>query len=235
MRQLLPALLLVCVGIPACGPDAGLPRPEDDLLTTIAGCQQNSDPRQRLKTCNLGIMTLEELRDQYSTSAGDTLIASLRRSRAEAYFALGDFEKAERDMRVVLAVDASNPMDHHNLGEAMLRQQRWSDARDAYDAAIARLPVDMGPGMQRNAARMYVSRGNALMQLGDAPGARRDSLRAVELDPGNAVAQNNLGYSYMVAGNNRLAAEHYRKALAINPGYGQARAGLREAERRLGA
>ena len=62
----------------------------------------------------------------------------------------------------------------------------------------------------------------ALDRTGDNPGEIAALKQAVEIDPGFAVAQNQLGYLESRSGDSASAEEHFRLAVRAAPGYTQA-------------
>lgn len=68
-------------------------------------------------------------------------------------------------------------------------------------------------------ARLYTEKGAAYLAAGYLERARKDLLTAIRLDPKNAAAHNALGLLYERAGLQKLAEEHYRKSLALDPDY----------------
>jgi len=55
--------------------------------------------------------------------------------------------------------------------------------------------------------------------------------QTTRIDPGNARAWNNLGWAYLVAGNQEEARQSFRRALAIDPGHDKARRNLHYLDR----
>jgi len=82
---------------------------------------------------------------------------------------------------------------------------------------------------------------NALIPLGerqykaaDYPGALNTYNRALELDPGNPVVHQRLGYVYNASGDMEEAKHHYEQAIEREPDFAPALAGLGFVYRRLG-
>ena len=94
---------------------------------------------------------------------------------------------------------------------------RVDDAEDAGDAA------DDGA---RDASRAASDRGARLHLAGDADGAAAAYGEALELDPANATAHNNLGFLLAQAGDLDEAVRHYETALRLDPGRGVTLANL---------
>lgn len=68
--------------------------------------------------------------------------------------------------------------------------------------------------------------GISQIESGNYPGALKDLLKAEELDPQNAVIQNNLGLVYFFRKRHDLAEKHLRKAVAMDEKYTEARNNL---------
>lgn len=75
-------------------------------------------------------------------------------------------------------------------------------------------------------ADLYLRMGISQLESGNYPYALRDLLKAEELDPKNAVTQNNLGLVYFFRERMDLAENHLRKAVAIDDKYSEARNNL---------
>jgi Tfp pilus assembly protein PilF len=72
-------------------------------------------------------------------------------------------------------------------------------------------------------AQLHLQIGSSHLAQGNYPAALAELLKAEELDPKNPIIQNNLGIAYGVRGRNKEAEDHYLHALAIDPGYADAR------------
>lgn len=75
-------------------------------------------------------------------------------------------------------------------------------------------------------AELYLRMGISQIESGNYPYALRDLLKAEELDPTNAVTQNNLGLVYFFRERLDLAEKHLRKAVTIDSKYTEARNNL---------
>jgi tetratricopeptide (TPR) repeat protein len=67
------------------------------------------------------------------------------------------------------------------------------------------------------ASRLHGSRGIQLMHHGLLGDARRELLRALAINPRNAVAHSNLGLVSAMLGDDKSAVEHYGAALKLHP------------------
>jgi type IV pilus assembly protein PilF len=75
-------------------------------------------------------------------------------------------------------------------------------------------------------AQLHLQIGIAHLAEGNYPAALSELLEAEQLDPKNAVIENNLGLAYTVRNRQREAEQHYRAALEFDPKYSDARANL---------
>jgi Tfp pilus assembly protein PilF len=73
----------------------------------------------------------------------------------------------------------------------------------------------------------------ALTQLDRPEEAIREYQIALQLDPADAAAHNNLGWTLANQGRIAEAVPHFERALAINPQYENARLNLDQARRLL--
>ena len=83
------------------------------------------------------------------------------------------------------------------LGDILRMQERWDDAVDAYDKAIAIL----GDESVQN-WRLHYVRGISLERAGDWPRAEQDFLTSLEASPESPYVLNYLGYSWVDQGLN---------------------------------
>ncbi|WP_298909455.1 tetratricopeptide repeat protein [uncultured Aliiroseovarius sp.] len=76
------------------------------------------------------------------------------------------------------------------LGDTLMQQDRFAEARDAYDLAIARFEADLPTQWPT-----YFQRAIAAHKLGDWPAAEEGFRKALELSPEQPTVLNYLGYS----------------------------------------
>jgi tetratricopeptide (TPR) repeat protein len=109
--------------------------------------------------------------------------------------------------RIIVLEDPLSPEEHLNLGVAYERNGELDSAIKEYEAASRKLP----------AAYLYL--GNVYFQKREFGEAERQYRKAIDKDPGNADAFNNLAWLYYTKGMNLDEAEELAlKALALNPG-----------------
>lgn len=147
------------------------------------------------------------------------------RSTAQSFFSTSTINPAETDFQRVMALDdaAHEEIDKWikentsfarqgaGLSEAVLSlkiEQRLTPVRQAYEDFLQRNPKH---------ARGQLAFGSFLNDLGEEAEARQRWLKAVELDPANPAAYNNLANSYGQSGPVSKAFELYAKAIEINP------------------
>lgn len=123
-----------------------------------------------------------------------------------------------------LEVSGPSFFAHHNLGLALARSGRSTDALLHLRAAVALRPAY---GQSRAAL------GSLLLTLGRADEAREQFERAIERDPTDPRKRLSLAQALERLGRLEEAAAALEAALALDPGYGAARQGLAEIRARL--
>ncbi len=111
---------------------------------------------------------------------------------------------------------AKNPnawMAHNNLGTLSLRQQRWADAEQHFEAAL-RIKADV-PEANKNL-------GTALYSQGKIEAATAQYRAAVAVTPDDAGAWSNLGIALAAGKRYDEAIQAYRSALSVTPDYAMA-------------
>lgn len=102
------------------------------------------------------------------------------------------------------------------LGDTLRRDERFAEARAAYDAAIAM--IDMP---DRTHWAIFYSRGICAERLGDFAAAETDMRRSLELNPDQPQVLNYLGYSFVDRGENLdEALDMIQRAVKGQPGSG---------------
>lgn len=108
--------------------------------------------------------------------------------------------------RIIVLDDPLSPEEHLNLGVAYERNGELESAIKEYEAASGKLP----------AANLYL--GNVYFQKQELDEAERYYRKAIDKDPGNADACNNLAWLYYTKKENLGEAEELvLKALTLNP------------------
>jgi tetratricopeptide (TPR) repeat protein len=159
---------------------------------------------------------------------------------------LGRLAEAEAVLRRAVAVrDAAAEF---NLGTVLDEQDRWDDAREHYERALAINPFhtralnNLGAGLDRrgdtgaalrlferalgiapDAADLHVNYGTALTRARRFDDAVRALTAAIALDPRDPNPHNNLGIAFASMGDLPRAQDAFARALAIDPRHANAR------------
>jgi tetratricopeptide (TPR) repeat protein len=127
---------------------------------------------------------------------------------AEAYRALGDFERAAGCCRAALSIWPDYPEALCNLGAALQGLGKSAEAVEHLERALVLRP---------NFVVAHSNLGIALRDLGRKDDALEHFRRAVELDPAFAPAQTNLGQTLQDLGNAEEALPHCQEAVRLDP------------------
>jgi tetratricopeptide (TPR) repeat protein len=144
---------------------------------------------------------------------------------AEAYRALGQFDRAVGCCRTALQLWRDYPEAHNNLGLALQALGKTEEAVQHFEAALALRPGD---------AMTHSNLGTALRTLGQADKALEHFRKAVELSPKLAIAQSNLGQFLLDLGKPDEALGHCKEAVTLQPNLPEAHNNLGNAYRALG-
>jgi len=120
------------------------------------------------------------------------------------------YRDALAELRRVLQEDPRNPYAFFFTGVAFFEIGELEAARDAYSASIRLAPKHLG-------ARVALS--HVLRQLGDARGAIKEGMAALELAPGDGDALYALGVAHHARGDDAAARKYLEAFLATNPGF----------------
>jgi tetratricopeptide (TPR) repeat protein len=127
---------------------------------------------------------------------------------AEAYRALGDFDRAAGCCRAALAIWADYPEALCNLGAALQGLGKSTEAVDHLNRALELRP---------DFVVAHSNLGIALRDLGRKEEALEHFQRAVELDAAFAPAQTNLGQTLLDLGKADEALPHGQEAVRLDP------------------
>lgn len=138
--------------------------------------------------------------------------ANLYLKRGAIQLGLHDFEGAIDDF-----TDAINKsdMDEAYFGRGMARG-RLQD----HEAAIA--DIDIYISRHPENALAYTKRGIRKLWNADRESAKADFIKAIELDSGNAEANDDLGVIYAQEGDYQRAIRHFKSTIRIDPTYHKA-------------
>ncbi len=105
---------------------------------------------------------------------------------------------------------------HTALGDALRRMERFEESAEAYDEAIAMIGEDNPRDWV-----VYYARGIAHERIDDWEAAEADLRKSLELNPGQPMVLNYLGYSFLELGRNYdEAMDMIRDAVAARPDSG---------------
>lgn len=108
--------------------------------------------------------------------------------------------------RFIILDDPLSPEEHINLGVAYERKGEFEAAIKEYEAAAKKNPL------------AYLYLGNVYFEMKDYERAEERYKKAIEEDPKNADAYNNLAWLYYTTGKNLEEAERLvLKAIELNP------------------
>lgn len=108
--------------------------------------------------------------------------------------------------RFIILDDPLSPEEHINLGVAYEKKGEFEAAIKEYEAAAKKNPL------------AYLYLGNVYFEMKDYERAEERYKKAIEEDPKNADAYNNLAWLYYTTGKNLEEAERLvLKAIELNP------------------
>jgi Flp pilus assembly protein TadD len=173
-----------------------------NLGVVLEKLNDNSGAEKELKQAiDLGA-TEPEIRFEYVT-----VLRNLGRLQdAQAQLKIYQQQIQARANRTVAATKSAQAEQELSKGNAQKAVELFRDAVDV-------LPRD---------AMLNYKLALALDRVGDTDGERAALKKAVEIDPGMAVAQNQLGYLASVSGDLASAEKYFRLAIHAAPGYTQA-------------
>ena len=99
--------------------------------------------------------------------------------RALAHLAFGQDEQAANDLRAAIARDDRFSLAYHDLGNVLLLQGHWGEAREAYDRGFELAPDDPMARLARGIGRWCT---------GNSSGAVRDFEQVIASDPAEFAA-----------------------------------------------
>jgi len=157
-----------------------------------------------------GSLAASEVRKPVSQlPAGSTELVA----EAQRHFSARQFDKAEENYQEILKKDEKNPLTLANLAAIQLERNRLPEAEQNAAKAVAQAPED---------AFSLQILGQAKFRQKDFDGALDALSRAAKLDPSNATVQNSLGLVLSEKGMRGPAETALRKAIQLQPNYGEA-------------
>ncbi|MDX1509479.1 MAG: tetratricopeptide repeat protein, partial [Woeseiaceae bacterium] len=134
--------------------------------------------------------------------------ADLRLVLANSLSFFGQPDEAARHFDELLKRDPQNPAVHYGIGEALLRVDKFEDARSAFQRSL-----ELNPD-QPNA---YANLGDAAAGLGDFVGFIDGYVRASEVDPRDHELSALIAENLFIVGLFEHGNEFLNRALAISP------------------
>jgi Flp pilus assembly protein TadD len=143
----------------------------------------------------------------------DPLISVVQLRRAGLMAEAGDTDAATRLLEQIAHDSPDRPEPLARLGDLLRSKNRFSEAAEAYDRAIARIPHP-----DRNDWPLFYDRGVSFERAKQWPKAESDFLTALQLAPDQPFVLNYLGYSWTEQGRNLpRARQMIEKALELRP------------------
>jgi tetratricopeptide (TPR) repeat protein len=131
-------------------------------------------------------------------------------------FALNSLDRVDEAKALLDTLTAKYPKDIRPLdalGNILRSHERYAEARDYYNRAIALLPKPAKENWT-----LFYSRGVCNERLKDWPSAEADLKRALELSPDESLVLNYLGYTWVDQGENlKTGMDYIRKAVKLKP------------------
>ena len=192
---------------------AGIYRDEVALFSHITAL----NPEARDAHLNLGNALLEADRTEEGLAASRIAVEQ-RPDSADAYSNLGlalsnleRFEEADESLRRALELNPRHKSARQNTAELLRKQEQYAAAVEAYRTVLER---------DRGYALAYAGMGDALFHLERYEEALASLAQAVALQPGLPMVgdlQVLMGRASRELGRLEAAAEHFRRAMAIDP------------------
>jgi len=139
--------------------------------------------------------------------------APLYTKRAEEYFNLGEFDKAEDDLTKAIEID--NAHSQAWFWRGMVRGRSGNLAGGIADLTVF---IERHP----NSSLAYTKRGVRYIWKGELEKAAHDLLRAITLNPANAEAHDDLGVLLAQRENLDEAIRHFKTTIRLEPSYQKA-------------
>ena len=181
------------------------------------------------------------------------LLAAVARESGRTDLAIDLYRRL---LRRLLRRHPAIPIAHNSLGNLLQERDRWQEAIACYEAALAHDPrytsahfnlgrallhmndlvraehcLRQAAALAPNDAQVRSRLARALVEQGRQDEALAETLRSVELDPDSAEIRNDAGVVYSNIGDFDTAREHYRTALALDPGFAKAALNLAKSKR----
>ncbi|MCC6877634.1 MAG: tetratricopeptide repeat protein, partial [Sandaracinaceae bacterium] len=153
-------------------------------------------------------------------------------NRGNALRALGRDAEAAQAYRTALALDGSSAFAHNNLANLLRDHGRLDEAIASYERALA-----LDPGLYAAAANLASVLAGRAASPGSEPASRERAIEAHERalaiagarglrDLSVATCHNTLGNLLLAAGRTADALASYRRAIELDPAFGEAHLNL---------
>ncbi len=156
---------------------------------------------------------------------GRPVLARDQTSRGLIFYQEHDDEKALAACDAALAVVPDHAEAHLLKVRALLRLERYDDARHSCDALLSQ---------GKPSAEVFDFRRLAREGLDDFAGAIEDVTQALSLHPGQPTLLARRGELYLIENSPHMAVHDFEEAVKLDPNHADARAGLGTARVRLG-
>jgi serine/threonine protein kinase/tetratricopeptide (TPR) repeat protein len=130
------------------------------------------------------------------------------RERASIYHVQKDYQKMGEDASQIIGVFSTNPTGHLLRAIARREQDRFEEAIEDHNEAIALAPRD---------ATLYAERCQTYMRMGEYASALVDAQQAAELEPGNLIYQFWIFAARVAHGQYEQAEQEYRRLIGRSP------------------
>ncbi len=140
-------------------------------------------PRRRRARAGLATMALLCFLTMSGFSFFETAAALCK--RANDYFQDGKFEEAFQRYARALELDSDNPILQFNSGDALYKQEKYAEARDAYGKVGSKVGKVLSGSARFNM-------GNAYLRESKLDDAIEEYKKALRINPGDELAKRNL-------------------------------------------
>ena len=182
-------------------------------INPLVEIQSNTNVELADNTIDEFALVNERIKQLTKKIASQINRAPLYTKRAEEYFNLGQFDKAEKDLSKAIEINAQHSQAWFWRGMVRGRSGKLAEGIADLSVFIKRHP---------NSSLAYTKRGVRYIWDGQLEKAAHDLLRAVELNPANAEAHDDLGVLLAQRKNFDEAIRHFRTTLRIEPNYQKA-------------
>ncbi|MGH6878860.1 MAG: tetratricopeptide repeat protein [Rhizomicrobium sp.] len=182
--------------------------------TILLAASAKAQPTPRPQDCtgkpgadrNLQIKACTALIEAAQGSPQDR--AKAYKSRASAYFAIGDDDRAMADDDAAIRIDPNMASAYNGRGDIYMDRDDPDRAIAAYSQALQRDPKYVAA---------YTDRSYAYDQAGDFDRALADANEAIRLNPKSAEAYTMRGNAYAYKGEIERALADYAEAIRVDP------------------